>query len=127
GFQKQIDDTQSETLAQFPITISQITADQDPELYENRNQKGAFPDTKEVVAKTNEADRAQHTNKIDDAYIDYLEDIDPELSNNIGYTRLAAMNLFREIDGDPTEVQFSNDVAEGSETGSMMTMMANQT
>ncbi len=127
GFQKQIDDTQSETLAQFPITISQITADQDPELYENRDLKGTFPDTKEVTAKINEADRAQHTNKIDEDYITYLEDIDPELSNNIGYTRLATMNLFREINGDPTEVQFSNDTAEGSETGSMMTMMANQT
>src|SRR5699024_1657323 len=77
--------------------------------------------------KINEADRAQHTNKIDEDYITYLEDIDPELSNNIGYTRLATMNLFREINGDPTEVQFSNDTAEGSETGSMMTMMANQT
>src|SRR5699024_7981894 len=127
GFQKQIDDTQSETLAQFPITISQITADQDPELYENRDLKGTFPDTKEVTAKINEADPAQHTNKIDEDYITYLEDIDSELSNNIGYTRLASMNLFREINGEPTDDHLSNNTAEGSETGSMMTMMANQT
>ncbi len=127
GFQKQIDNTQSETLAQFPITISQVTADQDPELYENRDFKGTFPDTKEVTAKINDADRAQHTNKIDDAYVDYIENIDPKLSNNIGFSRLANMNLLREVDNEVTSVKFSNDTAEGSETGSMMAMMAAQT
>lgn len=127
GFQKQIDDTQAETLAQFPITISQITAEQDPENYENRTMEGTFPDTKEVTAKISEADRAQHTNKIDQEFVDYVKNIDPELSNNIGYTRLANMNLLREIDGKPELVKFSNESAEGSQTDSMMTMMAAQT
>ncbi|KAF1305330.1 ABC transporter ATP-binding protein/permease [Candidatus Enterococcus willemsii] len=127
GFQKQIDKTQSETLSQFPITISQVTTEQDPENFENRSTKGTFPNTKEVTAKISDADRAQHTNKIDEDYLNYIQDIDPELSNNIGYTRLVNMNLLREVDGKPQMVKFSNDSEEGSQAGSMMSMMAAQT
>ncbi|MCD5002978.1 ABC transporter ATP-binding protein/permease [Enterococcus saccharolyticus] len=127
GFQKQIDKTQSETLSQFPITISQVTTEQDPENFENRSTKGTFPNTKEVTAKISDADRAQHTNKIDEDYLNYIQDIDPELSNNIGYTRLVNMNLLREVDGKPQMVKFSNDSEESSQAGSMMSMMAAQT
>ena len=127
GFQNQINQTQSETLSQFPITISQIAAEQDPEVFRNQASGETFPDTNEVVAKTSEADLAQHTNKIDEEYIDYIQNINPELSNNIGYSRLVNMNLFRDIDGEIEQVKFSNDSSEGSQTGSMMSMMAAQT
>ncbi len=126
GFQKQIDNTQSETLSQFPITISQVTTEQDPANFQNSTSKGTFPTEKEVTAKISDADRAQHTNKIDQEYIDYIEDINPDLSNNVGYTRLVNMNLLREIDGKPEMVKFSNEAAD-SQTGSMMAMMAAQT
>ncbi|MFU1865374.1 ABC transporter ATP-binding protein, partial [Enterococcus faecium] len=46
GFQKQIDKTQSETLAQFPITISNIATDQDPDSFNNQVKKGTFPKEK---------------------------------------------------------------------------------
>lgn len=130
GFQKQIDNTQSETLSQFPITISQITTGQDPEEMADASRsslKGTFPDTKEVTAKISEADRAQHVNNIDEDFVDYIQNIDPELSNNIGYSRLVNMNLLRDVDGEIETVKFSNDSPEGSQTGSMMTMMAAQT
>ena len=126
GFQRQIDKTQSETLSQFPITISQVTTDQDPANFENRSTKGRFPTEKEVTAKISDADRAQHTNKLDQKYVDYIENIDPTLSNNIGYTRLVNMNLLRDIDGKPEMVKFSNDAAD-SQSGSMMSMMAAHT
>lgn len=48
-----------------------------------------------MTAKISDADRAQHTNLIDQKFIDYVNHIDPELSNNIGYTRLVNMNLLR--------------------------------
>ena len=70
GFQKQIDKTQSETLAQFPITISKIATDQDPESFNNQDKKGTFPKEKEVTAKISDADRAQHTNLIDQKFIE---------------------------------------------------------
>ena len=125
GFQKQIDKTQSETLAQFPITISKIATDQDPESFNNQDKK-APSERKEVTAKISDADRAQHTNLIDQKFIDYVNHIDPELSNNIGYTRLVNMNLLREINGKAQAVKFSNDAPDG-QSNAMASMMAAQT
>ncbi|GBD80685.1 putative ABC transporter ATP-binding/permease protein [Tetragenococcus halophilus subsp. halophilus] len=128
GFQKQIDQTQSETLAQFPVTISRETTEQDPENFEDqRSSEGTFPEDKEVTAKISEEDRSQRTNKIDQDFIDYVDDIDPALSNNIGYTRLANMNLLREVDDEPEVVKFSNGAEDESQAESMMSMMAAQT
>ncbi|GMA48507.1 sulfate ABC transporter ATP-binding protein [Tetragenococcus muriaticus] len=127
GFQKQIDQTQSETLAQFPVTISRETTEQDPENFEDRSEEGSFPEDDEVTAKISEEDRAQRTNDIDQDFIDYVDDINPALSNNIGYTRLVNMNLLREIDGEPETVQFSNGAEDESQAESMMSMMAAQT
>lgn len=128
GFQKQIDQTQSETLAQFPITISRETTDQDPENFEDqRSDEGTFPEEKEVTAKISDEDRSQRTNHIDQDFIDYVDNINSTLSNNIGYTRLANMNLLREIDGKPKTVQFSNGSEDESQAESMMSMMAAQT
>ncbi len=128
GFQKQIDQTQSETLAQFPVTISRETTEQDPENFEQeRDDEGTFPEDKEVTAKISEEDRSQRTNKIDQDFIDYVDDINPALSNNIGYTRLANMNLLREVDDEPEVVKFSNGAEDESQAESMMSMMAAQT
>lgn len=127
GFQKQIDQTQAETLAQFPITISQITSEQDPELFEDRMAKPTFPDTTAVTAKLSDADRAQHTNLIDENFVNYIKKIDPELSNNIGFTRLVNLNLFRKIDDTIQSVAFSTNASESSQTNAMMSMMAAQT
>ncbi|GBD61062.1 putative ABC transporter ATP-binding/permease protein [Tetragenococcus halophilus subsp. halophilus] len=128
GFQKQIDQTQSETLAQFPVTISRETTEQDPENFEDqRFSEGTFPEDKEVTAKISEEDRSQRTNKIDQDFIDYVDDIDPALSNNIGYNRLANMNLLREVDDEPEVVKFSNGAEDESQAESMMSMMAAQT
>jgi len=128
GFQKQIDQTQSETLAQFPVTISRETTEQDPENFEQeRSDEGTFPEDKEVTAKISDEDRSQRTNKIDQDFIDYVDDINPALSNNIGYTRLANMNLLREVDNEPEVVKFSNGAEDESQAESMMSMMAAQT
>ena len=129
GFQKQIDSTQSETLSQFPITISQTTTDQDPSNFVNAtaNKDEEFPDTQEVTAKINDADRIQHVNNIDQDYVDYIKNIDPELSNNIGFTRLVNMNLLRKVDNKVQTVQFSNSSPDSGQAGSMMSMMAAQT
>lgn len=127
GFQNQIDKTQLETLSKFPITISKVTTDQTT----NRDEalgtdKGSFPDSDTITVKISDEDRAQHTNKIDQDYVDYIEAINPELSNNIGYTRLVGMNLLREVDGKIQPVKLSNDASEG--TGlSMTNAMASMT
>ncbi|WP_071131282.1 ABC transporter ATP-binding protein/permease [Enterococcus timonensis] len=109
GFQNQIDQTQAETLSKFPITISQVTADQTTNPDEMLGtDKGTFPDTDTVTAKISDQDRLQHTNNINQEYLDYLANIDPDLTNNIGYTRITGMNLLRDVDGTVTTVQLSN-------------------
>lgn len=127
GFQKQIDNTQSETLARFPITISQVATEQDPSAMGTREKSEDFPSDKEVTAKLSDADRATHINKIDQEFLDYINDIDPELSNNIGYTRSTSLNLFRKIDDTVEQVSFSNASPDNEQTNAMMSAMSAST
>lgn len=107
GFQRQIDQTQSETLAQFPITISSVTTDRSS-IEEEDEEVEEYPDTETVVAEQSDQEQTQHINNIDEEYVDYIENIDPDLSNNIGFTRSIGMNLLREVDGEVEPVSFSN-------------------
>lgn len=127
GFQKQIDNTQSETLARFPITISQVATEQDPSAMGTRDKSEDFPSDKEVTAKLSDTDRATHINKIDQEFLDYINDIDPELSNNIGYTRSTSLNLFRNIDDNVEQVSFSNASPDNEQTNAMMSAMSAST
>lgn len=108
GFQKQIDQTQSETMARFPITISKVTTSPPSESDGLSSNIAEYPDTKTVTAKISDEDRAQHTNNIDQEYVDYVTSIDPDLSNNIGFTRTTGINLLRDVDGKVQPVSFSN-------------------
>ena len=52
-------------------------------------------DKQVVIAETSAAIKAQHTNKIDQEYVDYLNDIDPDLANKYRSlsTRLANLTM----------------------------------
>lgn len=97
GFQKQIDQFQSDTMAEFPIIIAQTTMEIDPERLQtiaNEEKKGRFPDTKQVVAYEPDI---QHKNILTDEYLDYIKKIDPAICSSVGYTRLVNMNLLRQV------------------------------
>lgn len=109
GFQIQIDQTQSETLSQFPITISRVTTDSSAAIEARQEEdKEEFPEQQTIIAEQSDQEQSQRINDIDEDFIDYVENIDPELSNNIGYTRSIGMNLLREVDGEVKPVSFSN-------------------
>lgn len=122
GFQKQIDKTQSNTLAQYPVTISQTASSQNGA--DNGGQKKEhFSNEKAVVAETSEADKAQHTNKISQKYVDYVKKLNPKYGKNIGYTYTTGMNLLRNVNGKVKPVQLSNQdqkKANGVDVSSMM-------
>ncbi|MFC0234177.1 ATP-binding cassette domain-containing protein [Vagococcus entomophilus] len=126
GFQTQINKTQSETLSKFPVTISKVATDQTEARKQSGTSKGTFPKSTEVTVKTSASDKAQHTNKIDQKFVDYVNKINPDLSNNIGYTRLVGMNLLREVDGKAQAVKLSNDSSSksGQSMSSAMSTMA---
>ncbi len=106
GFQKQIDNTQAETLAQFPITISTNATSLTAGAADN-TKTSTFKTTSTVVAKQSASDKAQHTNKLNQKYIDYVNGISKKLTDNIGYTYGTGMNLLRDVNGTIKSVQFS--------------------
>ena len=68
GFQKQIDSTQAETMAKYPITISKTTTDQtanrNQALGSDKTSKTSNKNKNNIVAKISDEDKAQHTNKL---------------------------------------------------------------
>lgn len=126
GFQKQIDQTQSETLAKFPITISKVTTDQTANPQHSLgSEKGSFSKEKTITAKTSEEDKMQHVNKIDQTFVDYVENMDESFNSNLGFTRTVNMNLLRKTGDEVKPVSFSN---QADSTGlSMSSAMASMT
>lgn len=74
GFQRQIDQTQKETLSQFPVTISQVGQDGSGQ---QQNLKQEFSKSNSVTAATSAAEKAQHENKLTSNYLDYVDKISP--------------------------------------------------
>lgn len=104
GFQKQIDKTQSNTLAQMPITISQTVTSQSTGTKDTTKTAK----TGQIKAKTSQSDQATHTNKLTKSYLTYIKNLDPKLSKNVTYTYSTGMNLIRKVDGKVKTVSFSN-------------------
>lgn len=122
GFQKQIDKTQSNTLAQYPVTISQVASSQNGA--ENGQKKEHFSSDKAVIAETSQADKSQHTNKISQKYLDYVKNLNPKYSKNVGYTYTTGMNLLRDVNGKVKPVQFSNQNQKNDSGIDVSSMMA---
>ncbi len=97
---------QSDTLAGFPITINstvstdfmsrrQETIDSMTGSSENTSE---YPTGTTIYSYDSAANTTLHTNKIDDTFLAYLDQIDPTLVNSISYTRSVAMNLVAHTD-----------------------------
>ena len=102
GFQMQIDQFQSDAMAEFPVIISQSAGSVDAEsfqqLYDEMASQEEYVDSDEVFLYDSKESIIMHTNKLTDEYMDYLKNIDPEYCSNIGYTRIVNMNLVRKLD-----------------------------
>lgn len=118
GFQIQIDKTQRETLSQFPISISRTGTDQSSAQSKQPSDKPSKSD--QITAKTSASEKAQHTNKITQNYVDYLNNIDPSLTKNISKTYATGLNLVRSVDGKYQSVQFSNASGNGMDNSAML-------
>ena len=116
GFQHQIDSTQAETVSAFPISMTRVASTQ-PTNVENPlgTTTGAYPDSHILIAKEHIQDQVQHINHLDEAYVDYINQINPALIQAIGFNRSVKLNLLREVEGEVQPVAFSN--APQMETG----------
>ncbi|GBG93763.1 antimicrobial peptide ABC transporter ATP-binding and permease protein [Ligilactobacillus salitolerans] len=119
GFQKQIDSTQSETLSQFPVTISRVGLDSQAAIQSAQTGKNNFADGSKVTAKKSAQESAQHVNKLDQDYVDFVKDIKKSAAKNIAYTYTTGFNLIRQVNGKYQSVTFSNQDQSQSQTASM--------
>jgi len=129
GFQTQIDDYQRNTIGEFPIIISQAASEMNAENIASMRElmgemmgTAEYADSDEVYLYDPSATSFVHKNIITDEYISYLNEIDPEICSSIGYTRIVAMNLLRDINGTVTPVAFTNYLS-AAMTGELMSGM----
>lgn len=113
GFQIQIDKFESDALSEFPIMISQTAMSTDADsMNKMRGEVDItgnkdFADANEVYLYDSKEKSMVHTNVITEEYVEYVNNIDPELLNSIGYTRMTGMNILREKDGKISPVSMS--------------------
>lgn len=123
GFQKQIDKTQSNTLAQFPVTISQTAS---KTTATTTTQKKTSKSNK-VTAELSQQEKLTHKNKLTKKYLNYVADLDTDLSKNVTYTYTTGMNLLTKQNGKVKTAQFSNASSDNSTASMSTAAMASST
>lgn len=109
GFGVQVDQFQNDALSEFPVIIAPTSMQMDAEtMDEMRGELPAsrlmgeteYADTEEVALYDPADETIAHVNVITDEYVEYVQAIDPEICNGVGYLRMVGMNLLREADGE---------------------------
>lgn len=129
GFQIQIDKYQGNALNEFPIVISRMMTVVDEEQAQENMQnfkdmltgEREFADTDYATLKDEPMQNSMHTNNFSDDFMKYINSVDPEVCNSIGYTRTVSMNVLKkEADGS---VKWHNLPTGFGGTGGQMDMM----
>ena len=116
GFQTKIDNYEKDTLSQMPITINtqamSLTEEKLEELVENQAKHKEYTKKEFIYPKENELETMMHFNKIDEEYIDYIEEIDKDKLNAISYEYGTTLNVItKKADGTyalvPTSTNYS--------------------
>ncbi len=129
GFQLQIDQFQRDALSEFPIIVSQTAMSTDiesmdkmrGEILSGLTGNKEYVDSKEVYLYDPEEETLTHTNKLTQEYLDYLNAINPDILNSIGYTRMTGMNLLRETDDGILPVSLAIGINADPESASSFT------
>lgn len=106
GFQIQIDKYQSNALNEFPVMISQTAMVVDEKQAQESTKQfksmitgeREYADTDYVTLEESQAENTIHLNDFSDDFMTYLNNISPEICNNIGYTRGVTMNVLKKND-----------------------------
>jgi putative ABC transport system permease protein len=141
GFKTQIDHFQGNTMAEFPIIMTQSSAEMDAanvatmqNLMKDKllGTTTADANSDEVYLSDPAKTTIMHTNVFTNAYMNYVNKIDPTICSNVGYTRIVGMNMLRDVNGTVTPVSLNSALAsmssgQGATAASTMTSMANVT
>ena len=106
GFDLQIDKFERGILSAMPIMISKQSMDLDEEslVQLTGEEQEKYPDKQTVIPKDNALESLVHQNKINDNYIDYIENIPSDLVYGVSYTKMTALNVLTEHDGEVSVV-----------------------
>jgi len=101
GMTDYVDTMQSDTLAGFPLTISNsvrtsILKRPQEEMQNLSEEQLNFPDESIIYSDDSAANTITHTNIINDAFLEYLIQMDLSLYNSISYTKAITMNVIAE-------------------------------
>lgn len=114
GFDLQIDKFERGILSAMPIMISKQSMDLDEEslVQLTGEEQEKYPDKQTVIPKDNALESLVHQNKINDDYIDYIENLSSDLVYGVSYTKMTALNVLTEHDGkvsvaDTQDISFS--------------------
>lgn len=114
GFDLQIDKFERGILSAMPIMISKQSMDLDEEslVQLTGEEQEKYPDKQTVIPKDNALESLVRQNKINDDYIDYIENIPSDLVYGVSYTKMTALNVLTEHDGkvsvaDTQDISFS--------------------
>ena len=114
GFDLQIDKFERGILSAMPIMISKQSMDLDEEslVQLTGEEQEKYPDKQTAIPKDNALESLVRQNKINDDYIDYIENIPSDLVYGVSYTKMTALNVLTEHDGkvsvaDTQDISFS--------------------
>ena len=131
GFQIQIDQFQSDALSEFPILISRSAMSMDEDaMNEMRGQmtdimtgNTQYTDAREVYLYNPEDLQITHKNLFTQEYLDYVEQVDPDICGSIGYTRMVGMNLLRKEGNEVKPANITVGISQGTDKAGSMTSM----
>lgn len=106
GFQAQIDEFQADAMSEFPIIITKSTQEmnmeevvkQHDEMKDRVYGTSEYIDTNEIEVIDSSKNIVTHTNNFSEEFINYIENISPDICSSIGYTRIVNMNVVRKVD-----------------------------
>lgn len=125
GFDIQIDEFQKNTLSQMPIAISQVAMNMDEESFaemtnSSENEEKEIDESKIYPQK--QLEDITHTNKFTKEYVNYIENINPDLIGGISYNRATNLNIitknnndYKMLDSQTTFFPLPEQIEEGRE------------
>ena len=99
GFNIQIEKFQTDALSSLPIMISEQTMNLDEDTLSKMEssmsgkQYENYPDVGHIYPQEIIDESVTHTNKLTKQFIDYVENINPDLVSGVSYTRATALNM----------------------------------
>ncbi|QSF43735.1 ABC transporter ATP-binding protein/permease [Paenibacillus tianjinensis] len=101
GFDKQISSYESGALSNFPVTINESAASIDLSSRPSEDARKTdkewteFTSADEIYPYDPSANTVMHTNVLSEAYLNYLDGIDPALLDGVSYSRKVSMNILK--------------------------------